>query len=282
MGVSIFIEGSEGAGKTLLNAISGTLIRDTTDLPVSITREPGGTILAEELRSFTRDMRFHDSHGIVNTLLYTTARADVFFRKDLPFLENRNAVLLKDRSWLTTLCLQTVDGADKEYIESVQSPFMKLPDKFVIIDIPVEETLVRIEAERRISSGARDIDWRDSQTQENFHTIRENYLAFAQQNKDRCVVLSCFNQPWENAAKIKELALKLLGMGNKEAGHNYVEQAESICRSHPDFTHLSNDLNHFVKQTEIVRNEREYPTVEEMKIDMESEWLNVDLRRVID
>jgi thymidylate kinase len=284
MGISSTIEGSEGAGKSFLQSLTGDLLTNTTNFPIYETREPGDTPFGEEMWRLTRDERFKDVDPIAKILMYSASRADIYFSRELPFLEkNPQGILLKDRGWLSTICLQTVDGGNIEYIRAVQEPFVKIPTKFVIIDIPVEETIARMEAEKRLLN-RKDIDWRDQQTIENLERIRLNYLTFATNNDNRCVVLDCFDEPWQNAAKVKRLAMQCLGFPT-DLGMEiiFAEEAKFIVETHTfrdinrDKTVLTYDLTEARKIREEVRIEFGLPNREELRHAMHKEWQDLGI-----
>ena len=210
MGISIAIEGSEGAGKSTLAMVTKLLLKETTDFPIKITREPGGTILGEMIRGILRGEDFKDMNIHTNMLLYSAARAELYYKVEEPFLEQEEGgILIKDRSWLSTAVFQVADGISSKYVDSVQGPFSHVPDKFAVVDIPVLETLARIKAIYK-DLGEREEDWRDKQTEDKFETIRRNYLSYVVGHKERCTLLDCFDDPWEKAARIKLVAVSLL------------------------------------------------------------------------
>lgn len=289
MGISYGIEGNEGAGKSLLFGLTRILFEQTTNFPVLARREPGGTELGEIIRPILRDERFSGMHPITNTLLYTAARSELFFGSETPFLENNpHGILLKDRTWLSTFALQSVDGADIEYIRSVQQPFMQIPERFIVIDIPVEETIVRMMAAYKRSGGNREADWRDKQNVGVLKQIRENYLNFVRDNRERCIVLNCFDDPWEKAAIVKLDAVCTLStregatFGALEKSnllHTFSDEAKLIVETHE--THIYSPENRYVKtfDIEVYRNEVEearrelnYPGREELQRKMHNEW----------
>ena len=280
MGISIAIEGSEGAGKSVLHKLTEILFKETTDFSVLATREPGGTKLGSMVRTILKGDDFQDMHAISNVLLYSTARAELFFKKEVPFLEEHpRGILLKDRSWLSTVCLQTVDGAGLEYIDLVQQPFKEIPHKFAIIDIPVLETVVRMESVSRYSSD-REIDWRDKQTQENLGKIRENYLSYAIKNRDKCIVLDCFDDPWKKAATIKYESIKLLmskeGLVLDEAQLGiFIDEARQLGTTYASKeggTFGTFDIAEYREQVEETRQKLGYPNREELQAGMHEEW----------
>ncbi len=287
MGLSFSIEGSEAAGKTLLSSLTRILFEETTDFPVLATREPGGTPVGEKIRAILKAEEFKGMHPITNVLLFSASRSELLFGREIPFLtENPHGILLKDRSYLSTKTLQTVDGVSMKYINNVQLPFTEIPDKFAIIDIPVLETVARMTAIQK-TSGNREVDWRDTQTMENLEKIRGNYLSFAATNRDKCIILDCFDDPWIKAARIKleayrvfgEREGKLPGSGElKELYTTFVAQAEEITLNHKTWISGAEemkktfDIYGLRDAVEEARAELGYPGREELQAEMHQKW----------
>lgn len=289
MGISFCLEGSEGAGKSTLKAIAEILLKETTDFPVLSTREPGGTDLGEAVRSILKSDLSRNVHPVANMLLYSAARAELCFKVEKPFLEkNEFGVLLKDRSWLSTESLQMVDGVGLDYIKEVNAPFTGVPDKFVIIDIPVPETVVRMESVFRYSS-EREIDWRDKQTQENLHKIRRNYLDFAIRNRDRVLLLDCFDDPWDKAARIKFEIVKSFALRNPETvvGKNLMHTSISILHEARKIGRIYAtkeggkygvfNIDEYRQKVEATRIDLNYPSKVELQTQMHREWIQLGL-----
>ncbi len=297
MGISYGFEGNEGAGKSFLWSLTKRLFQETTGFPVLAVREPGGTPLGEdEIRPILRNEKYKALHSVTNTLLYSAGRAELFFNRETPFLENNDhGILLKDRTWLSTIALQTVDGADLDYIMSVQKPFMSRPDKFIIIDIPVEETITRMFAEYSREKIGREPDWRDKQSFEVLDSIRNNYLKFVVNNRDKCMLFDCFDDPWVKAGEIKLDAVKTLGekegfsIGDIEGQRlaEFIDEAKRIVYESPEESVLVGegkraffkpfDINKFRLEAEVARKELGYPNKEKLREQMHLEWQNLGI-----
>lgn len=298
MGISYGFEGNEGAGKSFLWSLTKKLFEETTGFPVLAVREPGGTPLGEdEIRPILRNEKYRGLHSVTNTLLYTAGRSELFFSREKPFLEqNVHGIVLKDRTWLSTIALQTVDGADLDYIMSVQKPFIASPDKFVIIDIPVEETITRMKAEYSREKIGREPDWRDKQSSEILGLIRKNYLNFAVGNPDRCMVFDCFDDPWVKAAEIKLDAVKnLLAIEGDSIDRiegaakliEYTNEAKKIVFESPEESVWVGggnkvnikpfDIDKFRLEADLARQELGYPSKEVLRAKMHQEWQNLGI-----
>ena len=99
----IVLEGPEGAGKSTLAA--GLVRRfNETAVPCILVREPGGTPVAEAIRSALLDPE-RELDGEQELLYFTTARADLVARVIRPALE-AGGVVLSDRFTLSTEAYQ--------------------------------------------------------------------------------------------------------------------------------------------------------------------------------
>lgn len=292
MGVSLAIEGPEGGGKSFLFSLSAKLIWETTGLPLMRSTEPGGTSLGEAIRKILKSPGYSDMHAIAGTLLFNAARAELYFKYEKPFLEaNPRGILLKERCWLSTDVYQKVEGADAEYVARVTEPFIGIPEFFAIIDCPVGETQVRMAAIEKFH-GNREVDWRDLLPEDNLQRYRDAYLKFAQENKDRCIMLDCFDDPWNKAARIKFEILRLLA--NKEGTvisanqrlemlREFSKTAREIVETRETwFTPEKRNIREFPieelrAQVEAVRSELGFPARSELQIKMHEEWQRLGL-----
>ena len=90
-GKFITLEGGEGSGKsTCIKFITSWL--DAKGVPYIVTREPGGTPLAEEIRSLVLSHREEKMHDETELLLMFAARSQHSNEKIKPAME-KNMVL---------------------------------------------------------------------------------------------------------------------------------------------------------------------------------------------
>lgn len=172
-GTLISFEGGEGAGKS---THIKTLARDLEELGYQVVtvREPGGTVLGEEIR----DILLNDAGAKISPLselfLYEVARAELIEEVIEPALKAAKVVLL-DRFTDSTLAYQGFGrGINHETVKSLNSAAAKgiVPDKTILIDVPVEEGLKRATSRQepdRLESAGLD-----------FHNrVRDGFLAIA-------------------------------------------------------------------------------------------------------
>jgi dTMP kinase len=93
-GLFISVEGIDGAGKTThVELIKGHL--EQRGYEVIITREPGGTMLGEDLRNILLHSR-HNMHYITELLLMFASRQELIHNVIMPNL-NQGICIISDR-----------------------------------------------------------------------------------------------------------------------------------------------------------------------------------------
>ena len=140
----ITLEGGEGAGKsTVMAALAAEL--SARSIAFDMTREPGGTPLAEAIRSLTLDPHWM---GIMRPetelLLVFAARAQHVRERILPLLESGHWVL-SDRYTDASYAYQGGGrGMDMSLIADLERwAARRKPDLTLLLDLPVSEGLAR-------------------------------------------------------------------------------------------------------------------------------------------
>jgi dTMP kinase len=140
----ITLEGGEGAGKSTNMAYVAQRLR-AAGITVTVTREPGGTPLAENIRGLLLDPANTAMHADTELLLMFAARAQHLQELVLPALA-RGEWVLCDRFTDATYAYQgggrQLDMQRIEQLESwVQGGFQ--PHRTVLFDLPVEAGMQR-------------------------------------------------------------------------------------------------------------------------------------------
>jgi len=185
----ITLEGLDGAGKsTHLTFIRQWLQQQ--DIEAVFTREPGGTPLGEKLREILLDI---DTEATLDTetLLMFASRQELISTVIRPQLAAGHWVV-SDRFTDATFAYQGGGrGVPAERIAVLEHWVQQSlqPDLTILLDVPLEVARERM-------SGTRLPD-RFEQEREDFHQrVRQMYLARAQANPQRFLVLDA-NQPLE-------------------------------------------------------------------------------------
>lgn len=179
----ITLEGCEGVGKsTNLQFIESILKQNQID--VVVTREPGGTPLAEEIRELILSKREEQVHPLSELLLIFAARAQHLKQFILPNLQSGKWVLC-DRFTDATYAYQ---GQGRNLSFEVVSQLENLvqddlrPDLTVLLDIDVEVGLQR-------ASERGELDRFEIEPRDFFQTVREAYLTRAREDASRFAII---------------------------------------------------------------------------------------------
>ena len=155
----ITFEGGEGAGKTsVLKTIGERLQQQNID--ALLTREPGGIEIAEKIRAVILDPAHTDMHERTEALLYAAARAQHFYEKIIPALEQGKHVLC-DRFIDSSLAYQGYAreiGVDDVLAINQFAIGKRLPDITIFFDIAPEKGLARIQATRADEINRLDVE----------------------------------------------------------------------------------------------------------------------------
>lgn len=182
-GLFVTLEGPEGAGKSTNREYLADRLR-ARGLDVVLTREPGGTPLAERIRDLLLTPADEPMAVDTELLLVFAARAQHLAQVIRPALA-RGAVVLCDRFTDATYAYQ---GAGRELGKRFISALEDLvqgelrPDLTVILDLEPATGLNR--ASQR---GA--LDRIEQEQIDFFHRVRSCYLEIAAANPQRCALI---------------------------------------------------------------------------------------------
>ncbi len=176
----ITLEGIEGAGKTTVADRLTQALRGR-GLTVHATREPGGTRVAEGIRSLVLNRGEEHISATAETLLMFGARqvhVDNLIRPSL----TRGDWVLCDRFTDATHAYQGGGrGVDRSLIERLAHAVHGdlRPDVTLLLDVPVRVGLERMQARR----GA--VDRFEIESSQFFERVRNRYLELAHAEPDR-------------------------------------------------------------------------------------------------
>lgn len=180
----ITFEGGEGAGKsTHVRRLAEALA--AIDVDAVVTREPGGSPGAEEIRALLVTGTTGRWSPMTEALLHYAARRDHLDRTVLPALEDGRWVI-SDRFADSTLAYQGYGlGLDGESIRRLHRLAIgdMFPDLTIVLDLPVDVGLLRSSAR----TGAED---RYERMDMAFHhRLRDGFLDITRREPKRCVVI---------------------------------------------------------------------------------------------
>lgn len=193
----ITLEGGEGTGKsTQVKRLAAAL--EEKKISVVVTREPGGSPGAEQIRKLLVEGEPGRWDGLTETLLVFAARADHVARTIKPALAKGQWVIC-DRFTDSTYAYQGVGrGVPREVIRRVESVALQefRPDYTLILDLPVETGLERAGARR----GTED---RFEKFDVEFHKkLRAAFADIANRAATRCTMIDAGGTEDEVAVQI--------------------------------------------------------------------------------
>ena len=169
-GLFITLEGPEGAGKSTNREYLAARLR-AEGIDVVLTREPGGTPLAERIRDLLLAPSDESMHADTELLLVFAARAQHLAQVIRPALA-RGAIVLCDRFTDATYAYQGGGrGLSHERIATLED-FVQdqlRPDLTLVFDLPVEIGLAR-------ASARGQLDRFEQEGRAFFEAVRDTYL----------------------------------------------------------------------------------------------------------
>lgn len=205
----ITLEGGEGAGKSTHVRRLGEAMR-AAGQSVVLTREPGGSPGAEQIRSLLVGGAINRWEPMTEALLHYAARRDHVERTIRPALA-AGAWVLCDRFADSTMAYQGYgQGLPRDRIERLHRIVLGefAPALTLILDLPVEEGLIRA----RARGGAAGED-RYERMGPGFHErLRVGFLDIAVREPARCVIIDAGRPVEEVAAAIRQAVRERLGV----------------------------------------------------------------------
>jgi len=202
-GFFISLEGGEGAGKSTQNKRIVEWLSGQGKVIVE-TREPGGTVVSEQIRQVLLDTRNAGLNPTAELLMMFAARSQLVQEVILPALEE-GKVIVCDRFADASYAYQ---GGGRqlgtEIVAQVERIVLKglQPDLTLLFDIPVELGMTRV-ADRG------EADRFEVESIKFFERVRRAYLDSAKANPHRFRVIDASQdeeQVWQQVKRILEEA----------------------------------------------------------------------------
>ncbi|NOQ15401.1 MAG: dTMP kinase [Methyloprofundus sp.] len=179
----ITLEGGEGVGKTTNIAFIQSLLV-ANNIPLLLTREPGGTALAEKLRALLLDKEQEAIAEQAELLMMFAARTQHIKHVIKPALEQGNWVLC-DRFTDATYAYQGggrgMELSSIRWLEDFVQGDLR-PDLTLLLDAPIQLGMKR--AGQRAA-----LDRFESEKMAFFEQVRQAYLSIAKQQPERVKVI---------------------------------------------------------------------------------------------
>lgn len=191
----ISLEGIEGAGKSTLARALESALRER-GLSVLVTREPGGSPLAEQLRTLVLERGPECITPTAETLLMFAARSIHIENRIRPALEQGQWVICDRYSDATRAYQGAGRGVDSALIEGLaQAVHAQLwPQRTLVLDLPVAQGLARARARHGGGDRFEDQDHRF------FERVRARYLRLAADEPQRVRLIDATPEPQRVAA----------------------------------------------------------------------------------
>tara|TARA_Y100001970_G_scaffold190898_1_gene232156 strand:- start:919 stop:1584 length:666 start_codon:yes stop_codon:yes gene_type:complete len=209
----IVFEGIEGSGKSYQ---SKKLFRNLINKAIStvLTREPGGTKSAEEIRKIILKDYFHKDTKIqfdkyTDTLLYLAARNE-HIKNTINTAYLKKKVLICDRFVDSTYAYQVYGkGVKRSFIESIHKHILKKikPDLTFVLKVRIQKALKRLRKRAKKN--------RYDKFSKSFYIKAQNaFIKIAKKNRNKYYIFDNSNDSGDLEDKILEIVLKKIKYKN--------------------------------------------------------------------
>lgn len=183
-GILISFEGGEGGGKSTQAKLLGDYFRDL-GRDVLLTREPGGTVISEQIREVVLGTKNIGMAFTTEVLLFQAARAQIYRELILPSLKAEKVVICdrtRDSSVVYQGIVRKFGVAKIEQLNKISTQ-NTYPDVTFLLDVPVDLGL-----QRRNQTG--EVNRLDIERAQFHQQVRDGYLDLARKNdRSRWVVI---------------------------------------------------------------------------------------------
>lgn len=195
----ITFEGGEGTGKSTQAARLAERLRARGE-EVVLTREPGGSPRAEELRRIILSGEAKAHGAMAEAVLFSAARIDHLRETIRPALE-RGAFVVCDRFADSTRAYQGALGnMDPRIVAALEKVVIgsTRPGLTLMLDLPAEAGLARA----RERAGGERLDRFEAEGPDFHRALRASFLDIAEAEPERIKIIPADGDPDEVAARI--------------------------------------------------------------------------------
>ena len=204
-GKFVTLEGCEGVGKSReLKMLEEYLVNN--GIKFYMTREPGGTPIAEQIRNIILDGKNVSMTDECEAMLYASSRIQLIKEEILPRLE-RGELVICDRYIDSSFAYQgTARGLGFDFIKNINSYAIEncMPDCTLFLNLSPEQAFKR-------KGGVDKTDRLELSGIEFHNKVYQGYLTLAEKYKDRFSVIDASGEKEQTHAKIVN-ALKQRGI----------------------------------------------------------------------
>lgn len=203
-GLFITLEGIEGAGKSTATEFLANYLRKA-NIDFILTREPGGTEIAEKIRQVILEHHQEAMHPDAELLLLFASRAQHLNQLIIPALQ-RGQWVVCDRFTDATYAYQGGGrGLSQEKISILEQWVQGdlHPDYTLLFDVPVSTGLSRIKKNRYL-------DRIEKEEEQFFEKVRNCYLERARQEPHRFYTINADKTFPEVAEQLEQVLQKII------------------------------------------------------------------------
>ncbi|MFA6861683.1 MAG: dTMP kinase [Bacilli bacterium] len=204
-GIFITFEGCDGCGKTTVISLVSKRLEELK-VPFLVTREPGGSKIAEQIRNIILDKKNTEEDPRTEALLYAASRRQHLVDVVLPAL-NKGELVLSDRYIDSSLAYQGyARNIGIEEVKSINDFAIDglMPDFTFFLDLTPEEGL------KRIQSRKRDSDRLDAEKLAFHKRVYEGYQIIIKNDPKRFIMIDARQTPEEETEEIVSAILKAI------------------------------------------------------------------------
>jgi dTMP kinase len=204
-GKFITLEGIEGSGKSTQIVLLANFLK-SLGIRMVLTREPGGTLIGDQVRKILLDSANTALDPKAELLLYAASRAQHLHEVILPHLESSEVVLC-DRFADATLAYQgygrKLDIALIHTLDRIVCAGLK-PDVTILLDIDAATGIARARGRNNIRGLETEARFENEAIA--FHErVRQGYLALARQEPERVRIVEASRSMEDIQTEIRKI-----------------------------------------------------------------------------
>lgn len=199
----LVFEGLDGSGKSsLMKSLENHLVQ--SGIQCLMTREPGGTVLGDQLRTLILQKSAEAPTPRAELLMYEASRAQHVECLIRPALAQKKWVLC-DRFSASSVAFQSggraIEISQVEWLNTFATSGLEA-ELTVLLDLPVEESENR--RHRRAQATGEDQDRIEMEKQDFHERVRQSFLSQAKANSKKWLVLDARKSPADLSAELIE------------------------------------------------------------------------------
>lgn len=208
-GLFITLEGLEGAGKSTQAKLLADRLTEA-GYPVTLVREPGGTVVGEAIRALLANPEYDDMSPLTEVFLFAASRTQLVQQVIRPTL-GEGTIVICDRFSDATIAYQGFGrGVHPTQLGEISDicAWGVSPDLTFLLDIEPARGLSRVRT--RSVETLTKLDRFETLDLEFFEKVRQGYLTLAQEEPFRFRVLDATKEQDELAEKIFKLSMDIV------------------------------------------------------------------------